>query len=96
MDKECGLTFREINLSGPGLRANVKARYTIFFFFSRESNFGVQGTMTMKSGDVYVGEWKNNQMEGHGMYTRQIPYMKYTGPFVNGKVSHDCVCRYLH
>lgn len=41
----------------------------------------------MCTGQVYKGEWENNQMHGQGVMTWQNPQVCYVGSWANGKRS---------
>ena len=44
-----------------------------------------QGKIVLKDGDVYIGEFKNNAIDGYGRYIWKNGKHEYKGQFLNGK-----------
>ena len=44
-----------------------------------------QGKITLKTGDTYIGEFKNNMISGYGQYIWKDGKHEYKGNFLNGK-----------
>ena len=84
LDKDCLYKGDFLNFKRHGHGKYWKNSSTYEGQFNCDKKHG-QGKITFKTGDVYIGEFKNNTINGFGQYIWKNGKHIYKGNFLNGK-----------
>ena len=84
LDKDCLYKGDFLNFKRHGNGKYWKNSSTYEGQFNNDKKHG-QGKITFETGDVYIGEFKNNTINGFGQYIWKNGKHIYKGNFLNGK-----------
>jgi hypothetical protein len=84
LDKDCLYKGDFVNFKRHGNGKYWKNSSTYEGQFNNDKKHG-QGKITFETGDVYIGEFKNNTINGFGQYIWKNGKHIYKGNFLNGK-----------
>ena len=74
--------FIDFKRNGNGIYIRESSKYEGQFVCDKKHG---HGKLEFKTGDVYIGEFKNNSISGYGKYIWQNGKHEYNGNFLNGK-----------
>lgn len=84
LDKDCLYKgdFKNFKRHGNGVYLRDSTKYEGQFMSDKKHG---QGKLELKTGDIYIGEFKNNAISGYGKYIWKESKQEYNGNFLNGK-----------
>ena len=74
--------FKNFKRHGNGIYLRDSSKYEGEFMSDKKHG---QGKLELKTGDIYIGEFKNNAISGYGKYIWKKSEHEYIGNFLNGK-----------